>query len=127
MLLTLNGSFMLRLVLLVVSSCDCLYSKWLKNTDLNSPYNWNAGRLPCGNDRLTIPDESPVVFYQLNTTIQELVSPYNFFVLRIAQLDLRSQIKLQSIVFTMVFLNTSTRKKIKTLSVNQVHVKEVWN
>lgn len=64
-------------VLVAVCRCEGLYSKWLRNTDLNNPYNWNKGRLPCGNDRLIIPDESPVVFYQLNTTIQEFVLPHS--------------------------------------------------
>ena len=71
---TANATHEKLLCLLTVSTCDGLYNKWLKNTNLNNPYNWNAGRLPCGNDRITITDESPVVFYQLNTTIQELVS-----------------------------------------------------
>lgn len=52
-----------------------LYSKWLRNTDLNNPYNWDRGNLPCGNDRMIISDDGPVVFIQFNTTIQELVLP----------------------------------------------------
>ncbi|KAK3611471.1 hypothetical protein CHS0354_032752 [Potamilus streckersoni] len=67
---------LIRLVLCFtfVSVTECLiYKKWLPNTNLDNPSNWNLGRLPCGNDRLVIPDESPVVFYQLNTTIRELV------------------------------------------------------
>lgn len=54
-----------------------IYSKWLHNTDLNNPYNWDRGSLPCGNDRMILPDDSPVVIMQLNTTIQELVLPKN--------------------------------------------------
>ncbi|XP_060576549.1 protein amnionless-like [Ruditapes philippinarum] len=51
------------------------FTKWLRNTDLNNPYNWDRGNLPCGNDRMILPDDGPVVFMQLNTTIQELVLP----------------------------------------------------
>jgi len=51
-----------------------LFNRWLKNTDLNNPYNWDRGNLPCGNDIMILPDESPVVFIQLNTTIKELVN-----------------------------------------------------
>ncbi|KAL3874881.1 hypothetical protein ACJMK2_037837 [Sinanodonta woodiana] len=70
--------YLKRLVLFFtfVSVTECLtYIKWLPNTNLDNPSNWNQGRLPCGDDRLVIPDESPVVFYQLNTTIRELVVP----------------------------------------------------
>lgn len=63
-----------RLFLSPVSPAQALYSKWLRNTDLNNPYNWDRGNLPCGNDRMIIPDDSPVVFMQLNTTIRELVT-----------------------------------------------------
>lgn len=67
----------LACVLLLVSGSVGQYKKWLRNTDLNNPYNWDRGNLPCGNDRMILPDDAPVVFMQLNTTIQELVLPRN--------------------------------------------------
>ncbi|XP_052767678.1 protein amnionless-like [Mya arenaria] len=54
---------------------DCQFVRWIRNTDLNNPANWDRGNLPCGNDRMIIPDDSPVVYMQINTTIQELVVP----------------------------------------------------
>jgi hypothetical protein len=59
---------------ITVSGSVGQFTKWLRNTDLNNPYNWDRGNLPCGNDRMILPDDGPVVFMQLNTTIQELVS-----------------------------------------------------
>ncbi|KAL4237784.1 hypothetical protein ACF0H5_002496 [Mactra antiquata] len=59
----------------LVTPSHALFSKWLKNTDLNNPSNWDRGNLPCGNDRMILPDDGPIVFMQLNTTIQELVLP----------------------------------------------------
>ena len=57
-------------------SSDAVYKRWLKNTNFENPLNWNVQppRAPCGNDRVIIPDDSPVVYFQMNTTLQELVS-----------------------------------------------------
>ncbi|KAH3846701.1 protein amnionless-like isoform X2 [Dreissena polymorpha] len=60
---------------LFVVPVEGLFIRWLRNTDLNNPHNWDRGNLPCGNDRMIIPDDSPVVFMQINTTVQELVLP----------------------------------------------------
>ncbi|KAK3801780.1 hypothetical protein RRG08_048367 [Elysia crispata] len=54
---------------------EALYKRWLPNTDFGNSENWNAGRAPCGNDVVIIPDESPVVYVQTNTTMKELVLP----------------------------------------------------
>ncbi|XP_067681019.1 protein amnionless-like [Haliotis asinina] len=54
-----------------------VYKRWLQSTNFNSPNNWNAGRAPCGNDVVLIPDESPVVYVQTNTTLKELILPDN--------------------------------------------------
>ena len=58
------------------ASSDAVYKRWMKNTDFENPLNWNVQppRAPCGNDRVIIPEDSPVVYFQMNTTLRELVS-----------------------------------------------------
>lgn len=52
-----------------------VYKRWLVDTDFESASNWNVGRPPCGKDRVIIPDDSPVIYMQMNTSLQELTLP----------------------------------------------------
>ncbi|XP_062578072.1 uncharacterized protein LOC134239956 [Saccostrea cucullata] len=56
---------------------ECVYKRWLSNTNFGNPANWNAGRPPCGNDVAVIHEESAAVFLQVNTTVKQLVMPMN--------------------------------------------------
>ncbi|KAK7485022.1 hypothetical protein BaRGS_00023800 [Batillaria attramentaria] len=56
---------------------DAVYKRWLTDRNFENPNNWNAGRPPCGNDRVIIPDDSPVIYMQMNTTLRELTLPKN--------------------------------------------------
>lgn len=62
-----------------MGSSEALYKRWLKNTDFENPLNWNVkpARAPCGNDRVIIPNDSPVIYMQMNTSLQELTLPKN--------------------------------------------------
>ncbi|GFN99039.1 protein amnionless-like [Plakobranchus ocellatus] len=55
--------------------CEAVYKRWLLDTNFENPQNWNVKRAPCGNDVVILPDDSPVVYMQMNTTIKELVLP----------------------------------------------------
>ncbi|XP_076441820.1 protein amnionless-like [Babylonia areolata] len=75
-------NFVIYTGLLLVFCCgggDAIYKRWLKNTNFENPLNWNVQppRAPCGNDRVLIPDDSPVVYMQMNTSLQELTLPKN--------------------------------------------------
>ncbi|XP_025091081.1 protein amnionless-like isoform X1 [Pomacea canaliculata] len=62
---------------LFIDTSSAAYKRWLPDTNFENPHNWNVGRAPCGNDRVLIPDDSPVVYMQMNTTLQELILPTN--------------------------------------------------
>uniref|UniRef100_A0A0B7AXU5 Protein amnionless n=1 Tax=Arion vulgaris TaxID=1028688 RepID=A0A0B7AXU5_9EUPU len=64
-------------LVLLFGSANSIYKRWLRDTNFDNPNNWNTKRTPCGNDVTIIPDDSPVVYVQLNTTIKELVLPRN--------------------------------------------------
>ncbi|KAK3093510.1 hypothetical protein FSP39_016612 [Pinctada imbricata] len=56
---------------------DAVYKRWVPNANFANPANWNAGRPPCGNDRVVLHEESAAVYVQTNTTIKELTLPMN--------------------------------------------------
>ncbi|XP_070180210.1 protein amnionless-like isoform X2 [Littorina saxatilis] len=58
---------------------DAVYKRWLRNRDFENALNWNVQppRAPCGNDRVIIPEDSPVIYLQMNTTLRELKLPRN--------------------------------------------------
>ncbi|XP_041354205.1 protein amnionless-like [Gigantopelta aegis] len=71
--------FALRVVVFFFFSglVEGTFKKWIKDTNFENPNNWNAGRAPCGNDVVNIPDDSPVIYVQINTTLKELILPQN--------------------------------------------------
>ncbi|KAL8604878.1 hypothetical protein ACOMHN_028506 [Nucella lapillus] len=74
----MNFVIFIGIVLLVCSGgIEASYKRWLKNTDFENPLNWNVQppRAPCGNDRVLIPNGSPVIYLQTNTSLQELTLP----------------------------------------------------
>lgn len=52
-----------------------VYKRWVQDTNFENPSNWNAKRAPCGNDVVGIPDGSPTIYVQMNTTLKELILP----------------------------------------------------
>ena len=57
--------------------CQTAYKQWVPNANFENGANWNAGRPPCGNDRVVIHEESAAVYVQTDTTIRELVYTVN--------------------------------------------------
>lgn len=53
------------------------YKRWLPNTNFENDVNWKNGRLPCHNDHILFPEETPPVFVQINTTLVEIILPMN--------------------------------------------------
>ncbi|XP_074645061.1 protein amnionless-like [Tubulanus polymorphus] len=54
---------------------DAAWKRWIHNTNADNPLNWDAGRLPCANDKLNFIDAPPVVYIQNYSTVVELVLP----------------------------------------------------
>ncbi|KAL5008916.1 hypothetical protein ScPMuIL_014497 [Solemya velum] len=65
------------LLISVFGICFGAQKKWTRDTNFENSQNWEGGRAPCGNDVVIIPENSPTVFIQTNTSIKELVLPRN--------------------------------------------------
>ncbi|CAG5134999.1 unnamed protein product [Candidula unifasciata] len=65
------------LLVILFARTSAVYKRWLPDTNFDNPDNWNLKRTPCGNDVAIIPDDSPIVYVQLNTSIKELHLPKN--------------------------------------------------
>ena len=57
----------------------CFYKRWLPNTNFDTDLNWNTGKMPCGNDQVIIPDDSPIIMLNSSATIGQLVSIKNYY------------------------------------------------
>ncbi|GAB1604535.1 protein amnionless-like [Argonauta hians] len=53
------------------------YKRWIRNTNFGNNLNWNTGRVPCGDDRVIFPEDSPPVLVNINTTMKEIVLTRN--------------------------------------------------
>ncbi|XP_033736051.1 protein amnionless-like isoform X2 [Pecten maximus] len=65
----------LFLISIGTSPVKCVYKIWLPNANFANPINWDKGRQPCGDDIVVIPEESPAIYIQVNTTLQQIILP----------------------------------------------------
>ncbi|BFZ12286.1 hypothetical protein BsWGS_15325 [Bradybaena similaris] len=72
-----SGWTFVYVFVILFARTGAVYKRWLPDTNFDNPNNWNLKRTPCGNDVAIIPDDSPIVYMQLNTTIKELLLPKN--------------------------------------------------
>ncbi|XP_060067105.1 protein amnionless-like [Ylistrum balloti] len=73
----LKVSSILFLIFIGAPSVQCIYKIWLPNANFGNPINWDKNRPPCGDDIVVIPEESPSIYIQINTTLQQIVLPKN--------------------------------------------------
>ncbi|OWF38673.1 protein amnionless-like [Mizuhopecten yessoensis] len=59
------------------SPAKCLYKVWMSDANFGNPSNWDKGRQPCGDDIVVIHEESPAIYVQVNTTLQQIILPKN--------------------------------------------------
>ncbi|XP_069117898.1 protein amnionless-like [Argopecten irradians] len=70
-----KGIIIVFLCSITTSPVMCLYKVWIPNANFANPSNWDRKRIPCGDDIVVIPEESPAIYVQVNTTLQQIILP----------------------------------------------------